>query len=50
MLQKKKKKSNNFSLSFRRIIEWFGSPCPGQGHLQVDEVAQSPVQPDLECF
>ena len=25
-------------------------PCREQGHLQVDQVAQSPVQPDLECF
>jgi len=44
-----------------RIIEWFGlegtfkghlvqPPCSGQGHLPLDQVAQSPVQPDLECF
>ena len=25
-------------------------PCNEQGHLQQDQVAQSPVQPDLECF
>ncbi|KAK4822001.1 hypothetical protein QYF61_006615, partial [Mycteria americana] len=25
-------------------------PCNEQGHLQLDQVAQSPVQPDLECF
>jgi len=41
------------------IIEWFGlegtlkiisfqPPCHGQGHLPVDQVAQSPVQPGLE--
>jgi len=44
-----------------RIIECFGleetvrgdlaqHPCSEQGHLQLDEVAQSPVQPGLECF
>jgi len=43
------------------IIEWFGlegtfkghlvqPPCSEQGHLQQDQDAQSPVQPDLECF
>ena len=25
-------------------------PCNEQGHLQLDEVAQCPVQPDLECL
>jgi len=25
-------------------------PCSEQGHLALDQVAQSPVQPDLECF
>jgi len=25
-------------------------PCNNQGHLPLDQVAQSPVQPDLECF
>jgi len=45
----------------RRIIECFAleetckghlvqSPCSEQGHLQLDQVAQSPVQPDLERF
>ena len=43
-----------------RIIEWFGlegafkghlvqALCNEQGYLQLDQVAQSPVQPDLEC-
>jgi len=43
------------------ITEWFGlegtlkiisfqSPCHGQRHLPPDQVAQSPVQPGLECF
>jgi len=42
-------------------MEWFGSegtfkdhlvqpPCSDQGHLPLDRIAQSPVQPDLECF
>ena len=26
------------------------SPCSKQGHLQLGQVAQSPVQPGLECF
>ena len=25
-------------------------PCNEQGHLQLDQVAQSPVQPDLWCL
>jgi len=25
-------------------------PCNKYGHLQLDQVAQSPVQPGLECF
>lgn len=25
-------------------------PCREQGHLQLDQVAQSSVQPDRECF
>lgn len=44
-----------------RIIEYFGvdrtiichpvhTPCNEQAHLQLGWVAQSPVQPDLECF
>jgi len=42
------------------FIEWFGlegtikgclvqAPCREQGHLQPDQVAQSPIQPDLQC-
>ena len=49
------------TLHDHRIIEWFGlegtfnghlaqPPCSAQGHLQLDQIAQSPVQPDLECF
>jgi len=41
-----------------RIIDWFGlegtlkvitvrSPCHGQGHLLLDQGAQSPMQPGL---
>ena len=44
-----------------RLVQWFGLEgtfrghlvqphCHEQGHLQPDQVAQSPVQPDLECF
>jgi len=44
----------------RRIIAWFElegnfkghlvqSPCNEQGHRQLDQVSQSPIQPDLEC-
>ena len=44
-----------------RIIKCFGLegtfrghlaqlPCSKQGHLQLDQVAQSPIQPGLECF
>jgi len=25
-------------------------PCSEQGHLQLDQIAQSPVQPGLECL
>ncbi|KAK4811229.1 hypothetical protein QYF61_022126, partial [Mycteria americana] len=43
------------------ITEWFGlegtfkghlvqPPCNEQGHLQLDQAAQNPVQPGLECF
>ena len=49
------------SCFYHRIIECFGlegtfrgqlaqPPCSEQGHLQLDHVAQSPVQPGLECF
>jgi len=44
---------------FHRIIECFGlegtfrghltqPPCSEQGHLQPDQVAQSPIQPGLD--
>ena len=44
-----------------RIIEWFGlegtikiiqfqPPHYRQGHLPLDQVAQSPIQPGLECL
>jgi len=26
------------------------TPCPGQGHLPLDQVAQSRIQPGLESF
>jgi len=48
-------------LTSHRIIECFGlegtfrghlvqRPCSEQGHLQLDQVAQSVVQPGLESF
>ena len=48
-------------VSGHRSIEWFGLegtikghllqlPCHEQGHLPLDQVAQNPIQPDLECF
>jgi len=50
-----------FSLTVSRIIGQFvfegtfkghldKAPHSEQGHLQLDQVAQSPIQPDLECF
>jgi len=47
------------SVIFHRIIEWFGLegtlkiirfqlPCHKEGHLLLDQVAQSPIQPGLE--
>ena len=52
--------TNRYISVYHRTIEWFGlegtfkdhlvqSPCNEQGHLQLDQVAQSPVQPGLEC-
>ena len=46
---------------YHRITEWFGlegifrghpvqPPGNEQAHLPLDYVAQSPIQPDLECF
>ena len=51
----------NKELQNYRIMEWFGSegtfkiiqfqsPCYRQGHFSLDQVAQSPIQPGLECF
>ena len=51
----------HFTGKDRRIIELFELEgtlesdrvqlsCNEQGHLQLDQVAQSPVQPDLECL
>jgi len=48
-----------FEALYYRIVEWFGfegtlsiisfqSPCHRQGHLPLDQVAQSPIQPGLE--
>ena len=50
-----------YTCADHRIIEWFGlegtfkghlvqSHCKQQGHLQLGQVAQSPIQPDFECF
>ncbi|KAK4830138.1 hypothetical protein QYF61_008565, partial [Mycteria americana] len=44
--------------TFKNALGWKGplkviqsnSPCSEQGHLQLDQVAQGPVQPDLECL
>lgn len=40
----------------QRMTELFGleglvqPPCNEQVHLELHQVAQSPIQPDLECF
>lgn len=49
------------NLLYHPVIDWFGLEgiykenlgqplCHGQGHLALDQVAQSPVQPDFEHF
>ena len=51
--------ASDFFLSWNHRMFWVGrdferssspNPCSEQGHLQLDQVAQSPVQPGLECF
>lgn len=37
-----------FKLEGDLKITWFQPPCRGQGRLQLDRVAQSPIQPVLE--
>jgi len=55
------KSSSLSQLQVNRIVERFGwegtfrvhlaqPPCSEQGHLQPDQVAQSPIQPVLEGF
>ncbi|KAK4822675.1 hypothetical protein QYF61_019042 [Mycteria americana] len=39
-----------FGLEGTLKIIWFQAPCHGQGHLPLDQVAQSPIQPGLEHF
>lgn len=50
-------KHNRYHLSIHRVIELFELegqlvqfPCKEQEHLQLDNGAQSPVQPQLECL
>ena len=54
-------KANRILGCIARIIEWFGlegslkiiwfqPPCHGQGHLPLDQVAESPIQTGLECI
>ncbi|KAK4828850.1 LOW QUALITY PROTEIN: hypothetical protein QYF61_000907 [Mycteria americana] len=45
-------KKNHRMLWIGRDLSRSSSPTPlqEQGHLQLDQVAQSPIQPDLECF
>ncbi|KAK4807231.1 LOW QUALITY PROTEIN: hypothetical protein QYF61_024351 [Mycteria americana] len=53
--------ATNLDISNYRCQEWFGlegtlkghlvhPPCNEQGHLSLDQVAQSPIQADLECL
>jgi len=37
-----------FGLEGTLQIIWFQLPCHGQGHLPLDQVARSPIQPGLE--
>lgn len=48
-------------VNFHRIVQWFGLGgtfnyhlvqlfCSEQGHLEQDQVAQSSIKPDLQCF
>jgi len=58
----KSSEERNFLCGFKfRDIEWFvlkgtfkghivQPPCIEQGHLPLDQVAQSPIQLDFECF
>jgi len=39
-----------FGLEVTLKISWFQPPCHEQGHLPLDQVAQSPIQPGLEHF
>jgi len=41
---------NNLGLKGPLKVNWFQTTCNEQGHLALDQVAQSPIQPDLECF
>lgn len=52
---------NFIPIPLHRFIDWFvlegafeghlvQSLCHGQGHLSLDQIAQSPVQPDFEHF
>jgi len=42
--------TESFGLEGTLKIILFQAPCHGQGHLPLDQVAQSPMQPGLEHF